>query len=181
MTNNPVVRGIRSVSMCRRAVGVLLAVLASGITVDGQSSAISGAVRDQTGAVLPGVLVELTQDGTTTAVLTDSTGRYAFNDVNFGTVSLAYRLANFAEQVRRDIQVGSQPVTVNVTLQLALSADLTVTGLRTFSNLADAERPAETLVGIADSASQGAITARQLETRPLMRVGEVLETVPGMV
>ena len=41
--------------------------------------------------------------------------------------------------------------------------------------------PAENLVGIAASASQGAITAAQLEARPIMRAGEVLETVPGMI
>ena len=64
---------------------------------------------------------------------------------------------------------------------LSLSADVTVTGKRTFTNLADVERPAENLVGIAQSASQGAITARQLDARPVMRTGEVLETVPGVV
>src|SRR5262245_8924941 len=66
-------------------------------------------------------------------------------------------------------------------MHLALNADVTVTGKRTFTNLADAERPAEDLVGIAQSASQGAITARQLDARPIMRNGEVLETVPGVV
>jgi hypothetical protein len=55
-----------------------------------------------------------------------------------------------------------------------------VMGKRTFTNLADVEHPAEDLVGIASSASQGAIAARQLEVRPFMRQGEVLETVPGV-
>jgi hypothetical protein len=41
--------------------------------------------------------------------------------------------------------------------------------------------PAEDLVGIAQSSSQGAITARQLDPRPIMRSGAVLETVPGVV
>ena len=71
--------------------------------------------------------------------------------------------------------------TLDVTLHLALSADVTVTGKSTFTNLADVERPAENLVGVAQSASQGAITARQLDARPVMRTGEVLETVPGVV
>jgi hypothetical protein len=66
-------------------------------------------------------------------------------------------------------------------LMLALSADVVVTGAHTFRNVADVERPAENLVGIAGSSSQGAITAAQLETRPVMRAGEVLETVPGLV
>jgi len=50
-----------------------------------------------------------------------------------------------------------------------------------FTNLADVENPAENLVGIAQAASQRAVTAKQLEERPLMRSGEVLETVPGVI
>ncbi len=66
-------------------------------------------------------------------------------------------------------------------LSLALTADVAVTGRSTFTNLADAENPAQNVVGIAQSASHGAITARQLDARPVMRTGEVLETVPGVV
>ena len=66
-------------------------------------------------------------------------------------------------------------------LQLSLSADVTVTAKSSFVNLADFEDPTRSLVGIAQSASQGAITARQLEARPIMRTGEVLETVPGVL
>lgn len=36
-------------------------------------------------------------------------------------------------------------------------------------------------VGIADSATQGTVTAKQLENRPLLRTGELLETVPGVI
>ncbi len=72
-------------------------------------------------------------------------------------------------------------VTVDVVLGLSLSADVVVTGKRSFVNLADADDPAQNLIGIAQSASQGAITARQLDVRPVMRAGEVLETVPGVI
>ena len=37
------------------------------------------------------------------------------------------------------------------------------------------------LLGIADSATQGTVGSQELETRPLARPGEVLETVPGMI
>ena len=37
------------------------------------------------------------------------------------------------------------------------------------------------LVGSATSASQGQISPQELDLRPLLRVGEVLETVPGLV
>jgi hypothetical protein len=39
----------------------------------------------------------------------------------------------------------------------------------------------DSLVGIADSASQGTVGSVQLERRPLNRPGEVLETVPGLI
>lgn len=37
------------------------------------------------------------------------------------------------------------------------------------------------LIGMATSASEGTVTAKQLETRPLLRPGEVLEVVPGII
>ena len=70
---------------------------------------------------------------------------------------------------------------MDAVLHLSLNAEVAVIGKRTFTNLADVEDPAENLVGIAQSASQGAITARQLDVRPIMRQGEVLETVPGVI
>jgi hypothetical protein len=70
---------------------------------------------------------------------------------------------------------------VDTVLRFVLGADVTVTGERTFTNLADAPVLAEDVVGIAQSSSQGAITARQLDARPIMRSGAVLETVPVVV
>lgn len=98
-----------------------------------------------------------------------------------GRVQLTFSLVNFAS-VRRETAVpAGSAVSLDVVLSLALDADVTVTGKATFTNLADVEDPAQNIVGIAQSATQGAITARQLDTRPLMRTGEVLETVPGVV
>jgi len=39
----------------------------------------------------------------------------------------------------------------------------------------------DSLVGIAESASQGTVGAAQIEERPLYRPGEILETVPGLI
>lgn len=39
----------------------------------------------------------------------------------------------------------------------------------------------ETGVGTSDSASEGRVTAKRIETRPAMRPGEVLEYVPGVI
>ena len=37
------------------------------------------------------------------------------------------------------------------------------------------------LTGIAQSATQGTVGAKELEDRPILRSGEVLETVPGVI
>jgi len=39
----------------------------------------------------------------------------------------------------------------------------------------------EDLQGIAASASEGVVTSRQLQTRPLQRAGDIMEVVPGLV
>ena len=39
----------------------------------------------------------------------------------------------------------------------------------------------DNLIGTADSASQGAVTGRELEAVPAYRPGEILESVPGVV
>src|SRR3954466_11545277 len=39
----------------------------------------------------------------------------------------------------------------------------------------------ETGVGTSDSASQGRVTSRRIETRPALRPGDVLEYVPGVI
>ena len=40
---------------------------------------------------------------------------------------------------------------------------------------------ADSQIGIADSAAQGTIGMQDLDTRPLLRVGEIMETIPGMI
>src|SRR5579872_3764382 len=40
---------------------------------------------------------------------------------------------------------------------------------------------ADSLLGIADSATQGTVGAEELAARPILRAGEVLETIPGVI
>jgi outer membrane receptor protein involved in Fe transport len=169
-----------------RTNSLVLSFLFSVLTCDvagAQSGTVSGSVRDQTGGALPGVTVEMTTPrAAPLATSTDAAGRYRFEAVPAGIYTLSFRLLNFGDQQRRDLQVAAgQTVTADAVLSLALSADVVVVAKRTFANLADIENPAENLVGVAQSASQGAITARQLDVRPVMRAGEVLETVPGVI
>jgi hypothetical protein len=164
------------------AVGAVLAMLVRGGDAAAQTAQVAGAISDETGARLPGVVVELTTaDGAGRRTDSDPSGIYRFDAVPPGPARLAFLLVNFAVARREVVVPPAGTVRSDAVLSLSLTADVTVTGKSTFTNLADVERPAENLVGIAQSASQGAITARQLDARPVMRTAEVLETVPGMV
>ena len=115
--------------------------------------------------------------------VTDGAGDYAFDGVAPGTYQVAYSMINFGSVTHRDLAVtgrrhGDQRRGACTSRSTPKWWSI---GKRTFANLADAENPAEDLVGIAASASQGAITARQLDVRPFMRQAEVLETVPGVI
>jgi len=148
----------------------------------GQTASASGTVKDETGGTLPGVTIELKSGGAAPRLATtDAAGAYSFDEVLPGAAELTFTLINFSV-ARRDATVPRDGrARVDAVLHLALHADVVVTGKSTFTNLADADQPAETLVGIAQSASQGAITAKQLDARPMARAGEVLETVPGVI
>ena len=159
--------------------GLLLATAAGAAAqVPGR---IEGRVLDMTGGALPGVAIDLVVGSTELTTTSDIGGQYRFEAVPAGTAELTYRVLNFSV-TRRTVSVAEgELVAANIAMTLSLNADVVVTGTRTFRNLADVETPAENIVGIAAAASQGAITGAQLDVRPVMRPGEVLETVPGMV
>jgi outer membrane receptor for ferrienterochelin and colicin len=83
---------------------------------------LSGAVRDETGAALPGVTVTVTQveTGLTRVVTTDGTGRYRAPLLPVGSYTIRAELAGFATVTREGVvvTVGSAPV-IDLTMPLA--------------------------------------------------------------
>lgn len=67
-----------------------------------------------------------------------------------------------------------------IALTLASLGNTHAAGLPTLQEVT-VSSGAHDLNGVADSASEGTVTAKQLASRPLLRPAEVLETVPGMV
>ena len=124
--------------------------------------------------------MELRAAGAVRSTTSDGSGTFRFDDVDAGPGNLTFRLVNFST-LRREVAIAAGENRADAVLTLALTADVVVTGSRTFRNIADLDDPRENLVGIATSASMGAITAEQLEARPIMRPGEVLESVPGFI
>jgi hypothetical protein len=145
---------------------------------------IRGVVTDLTGTPLPGATIDVrpaVADERWTTV-TDAAGRYTVAGLTPGAYDVTASLINFAAFFSRGVNVrAGEATTINAQLTLAINADVTVTGRSSFANLADIENPAANVIGVAFAASQGAVTAKQFETRPIMRSGEVLEAVPGVI
>src|SRR5881628_2593022 len=82
---------------------------------------ISGTVRDQSGAVLPGVEVSATQmaTGTKRTILTNETGSYVLTNLAVGPYRIEAALPGFRTFVQTGIvlQVDSNPV-ININLEV---------------------------------------------------------------
>lgn len=143
---------------------------------------VTGYVSDESGRRLPGVSVALRGADAVVAAetVTDESGWYRMH-VAAGRYELRFALVNFGDVTKSITVADGPPLLVTAVLPLAFTADVVVTGHRTFRNLAEVDDPAASLIGLASAASEGAVTARQLENRPVVRPGEVLETVPGLV
>ena len=163
------------------ALFVLLAIALASPGYSQSTGTVAGTVIDETGGVLPGVTVDLHAGASEITVVTEGNGEYRIENVPPGPAEITFKLINFTALRRSVIVEAGQTVAADAVLTLSFTADVVVTGSRTFRNIADLENPAENLVGIASAASQGAITAAQLEARPVMRPAEILETVPGLV
>src|SRR5437870_177 len=87
---------------------------------------ISGAVQDQSGAVLPGVEVTATQTetGVRRTTVTNETGHYVLPNLSLGAYKLEAALPGFRSFVQTGIvlQVNSNP-TVNIVLQVGQVAE----------------------------------------------------------
>ena len=94
---------------------------------------LTGSVRDQSGAVLPGVTVEAASPALIEKVrsaVTDSAGQYRIPGLNPGTYSLSFRLAGFNTVRREDIELsGTTIVTIPVDMRVGAPEEtVTVTG-----------------------------------------------------
>ena len=166
----------------RRLAVLLILFVSAIIPLAAADGTIKGVVSDPSGAVVPGASVELrTSSGALIHdARTDGAGAYAFDGLEAGTFVIEVSLPNFSRLRRSGVRINDgATAVVNVTLSLSLSADVTVTGKRSFDigELPDNEN----LVGVALSATQGVVSARQIDNRPIMRAGEVLEAVPGVI
>jgi len=78
-----------------------------------------------------------------------------------------------------DFETKEMPVTVETTgAPVPLRISLAVSAVSTTINVQGRE---DELIGIAESGTQGTVGATEIQDRPILRSGEVLETVPGVI
>jgi hypothetical protein len=133
--------------MYRRVAPLLLVVcslllLPSAVSAQ---SAFSGIVRDVSGAVLPGVNVEVTSPvliERARTVVTDTTGRYTITDLRPGTYKLTFTLEGFATFVREGVELaGNTTAPINAELKVgALEESVTVSGQSPLVDVQNAQR-----------------------------------------
>ena len=84
---------------------VLLSVMGS-VAAAQPHGRVVGQVLDQTGAVLPGVTIDLIVNEAELTTTTDDEGHYGFDAVPAGTAELTFRLLNFSV-LRRIVRVNA--------------------------------------------------------------------------
>ena len=101
----------------------------------------------------------------------DANGAFVFSGLEAGS----YRLAIS----KPDFETKEIPVTIVAGgAQAPLHISLAVSTVNTTINV---EGRADDLIGIASSAGEVTVGAEELKNRPLLRSGEILETLPGLI
>ncbi len=133
----------------------------------------SGTVVDASGALIAGASVMVRSENATVERLTrsDNNGAFSISGLPAGNYRLIVSSPGFATK--------EEPVTIGATgEQVPLRISLAVS---TVSTNVEVQGREDSLIGIADSATQGTVGYKQIDDRPILRSGEVLETVPGLI
>jgi hypothetical protein len=139
-------------------------------------SMLTGVIRDDTGAVMPGVTVTLTSPsrvGGPKAAVTNAEGAYRLPDLSPGSYALTAELSGFQTVKRTGLEVPfAATLTVDLVLQIANVAEtVIVTG-------------AGPVVDVKSAAAAPTMTKELLENLPLATdqrlVVNLLELTPGM-
>jgi hypothetical protein len=155
---------------CLAAAGIMSIVLPAAASAQ---AAITGTVKDNSGAVLPGVTVEASSPALIEKVrttTTDATGQYRLIDLRPGAYTVTFELTGFASIKREGIELsGSFTATVNADLQVGNVAE-TIT--------VNAQAP---VVDVQSASRQQVLDSQVLEAIPAGRNQRLYATlVPGM-
>ena len=137
------------------------------------SPQLSGTVVDTSGAVIAGATVQVRSANGTVQRTTqsDANGSFIISGLSAGNYRLVVSNPGFATK-ETPVTIGTTEAPAPLRISLAVSAvssTITVNGRE------------DDLVGIAVSATQGTVGATEIQDRPILRSGEVMETIPGLI
>src|SRR5215471_7203392 len=140
------------------AIVLLIALGTSGVFAQTSTATIVGSVRDTTGALVPGVTIDIkhVDSGLTRTVLSNETGSYAAPSLPVGPYEISTTMPGFKQGVRSGINlvVGQQAV-IDLTIEVGANAEqVTVSE----------EAP---LVNTTLSSTAGLINEQQVKDLPL--------------
>ncbi len=156
------------------ALSILAATLCNGTIALAQGrSQLSGTIVDASGAVIAGATVQICRSNGTVlnTARTDTNGAFVLPGFRPGDYRLVVSSAGFErKEVRLTLRSGERTAPLRISLAVGpLTTTVSVQGR------------ADDLTGIADSAGQITVGAEELENRPILRTGEILETLPGLI
>ncbi len=134
---------------------------------------LSGTVVDTSGAAIARATVQVRSANGTVQITTqsDANGSFIISGLPAGNYRLVVSNPGFESK--------EMPVTIGTTGEPApLRISLAVSAVSTTINVQGRE---DDLVGIADSATQGTVGATEIQDRPILRSGEILEALPGLI
>jgi Carboxypeptidase regulatory-like domain/TonB dependent receptor/TonB-dependent Receptor Plug Domain len=148
-------------------------IVSSQISDKGYLAELSGTVVDTSGAMIAGATVQVRNlDGTLQRTTqSDTNGSFTISRLAAGTYRLVISHSGFEiKEIPVTIGTGEAPALLRVSLPVgSVSTTISVQGRE------------DDLIGIADSGTHGTVGATEIQNRPILRSGEVLETVPGVI
>ncbi len=171
-------RSARIVGLLQPLIAALIVLLFSTVTLRATANAqgiapLSGTVVDASGAVIAGATVQVRSANGVLEKTTQTDANGAF--IIIGLAAGNYRLV----VSQPGLETKEIPVTMGTTEGHApLHISLAVSSVNTTINV---QGRGDSLIGIAESASQGTVGATEIQDRPILRTGEILETIPGMI
>ena len=165
-------RTLRGIAAAPLVFALMLGAVPAAAQTD--TASIVGTVKDQSGAVLPGVTVTATQAATAvvTTTTTNESGQFVFPNLKIGTYTVSAELQGFKRAVRSDMTLNVQDrAAVTFTMEVGqLAEEIVVRG--------GAELLQTTSASIGYSVDE-----RQLKDLPLLgrRYAELAFLTPGVV
>ena len=134
------------------------------------TGSITGTVKDEQGAVLPGVTVTLTGKQGTQTQVTEANGNYRFPALEVGTYEVSADLSGFTKATQGNLQISpGRELTIDLQMKVGgLAENVTVVG----------DTP---VVDVKSSATETTISQSLLFSAPITRTAiNVINYAPGV-